>query len=73
MTTHVRSSVIFHLFELYMFVLLLQFEEKNPHSRLPDLFSFFSFYTELDKKKVERKIVNIFLPISLNMCFGCLK
>ena len=27
----------------------------------------------LDKQKIERKIVNIFLPISLNMWFGCSK
>ena len=27
----------------------------------------------LDKKKIERKIVNIFLPISFNICFGCSK
>ena len=26
-----------------------------------------------DKKKFERKIVNIFLPISFNICFGCSK
>ena len=24
-------------------------------------------------KKFERKIVNIFLPVSLNICFGCSK
>ena len=27
-------------------------------------------YTGLDKQNFERKIVNIFLPISFNMCFG---
>ena len=26
-----------------------------------------------DKKNYERKIVIIFLPINLNMCFGCSK
>ena len=29
--------------------------------------------TEVKMKIFERKIVNIFLPISLNMCFGCSK
>ena len=32
-----------------------------------------AFSTGLDKKSFERKIVNIFLPISLNICFGCSK
>ena len=27
----------------------------------------------LDKQKNEHKIVNIFLPISFNICFGCSK
>ena len=27
----------------------------------------------LDKQNFEREIVNIFLPVSLNICFGCLK
>ena len=27
----------------------------------------------LDKQKNQRKIVNIFLPISFNICFGCSK
>ena len=30
-------------------------------------------HTGLDKKNTERKIVNIFLPISFNICFGCSK
>ena len=25
----------------------------------------------LDKQKLQRKIVNIFLPINFNVCFGC--
>ena len=29
--------------------------------------------TGLDKQNFERKIVNIFLPISLNICFGYTK
>ena len=29
--------------------------------------------TGLDKKKFQRKIVNIFLPINFNICFGCSK
>ena len=30
--------------------------------------------TGLDKqKKIQRKIVNIFLPINFNICFGCSK
>ena len=29
------------------------------------------FGTGLDKQNFERKFVNIFLPISLNICFGC--
>ena len=29
--------------------------------------------TGLDKQIFERKIVNTFLPISLNVCFGCSK
>ena len=29
--------------------------------------------TGLDKKKFKHKIVNIFLPISFNICFGCSK
>ena len=28
---------------------------------------------DLDKLNFERKIVNIFLPISFNICFGCSK
>ena len=33
-----------------------------------------TFITGLDKqKKNQRKIVNIFLPISFNICFGCSK
>ena len=27
----------------------------------------------LMNKKIQRKIVNIFLPINLNICFGCPK
>ena len=30
-------------------------------------------YIGLDKQIFERKIVNIFLPISFNICFGCSK
>ena len=30
-------------------------------------------YTGLDKQLFERQIVNIFLPISFNICFGCSK
>ena len=29
--------------------------------------------TGLNKKKNQRKNVNIFLPISFNICFGCSK
>ena len=29
--------------------------------------------TKLNTENVQRKIVSIFLPISLNMCFGCSK
>ena len=32
-----------------------------------------SYNTGLDKQNFECKIVNIFLPISLNICFGCSK
>ena len=39
-----KSHATAPLYELYMFVLLLQFE-KNPHSRQQDLFSFISVYT----------------------------
>ena len=31
------------------------------------------FYIGLDKQIFERKIVNIFLPISFNICFGFTK
>ena len=31
------------------------------------------FVSGLVKHSFERKIVNIFLPISYNICFGCLK
>ena len=27
----------------------------------------------LDKKKIQRKIIDIFLPISFSICFGCSK
>ena len=27
----------------------------------------------LDKQKISAKIVNIFLPINFNICFGCSK
>ena len=30
-------------------------------------------YTGLDKKNVQHKIVNIFLPITFTICFGCSK
>ena len=30
-------------------------------------------YTGLDKQNFQRKNVNIFLPISFNICFGCSK
>ena len=30
-------------------------------------------FLDSDKQNFECKIVNIFLPISLNVCFGCLK
>ena len=30
-------------------------------------------YTGLDKQNVQRKFVNIFLPINFNICFGCSK
>ena len=36
-------------------------------------FVVFQLFLGLDKQSFERKIVNIFLPISLNMCFGCSK
>ena len=29
--------------------------------------------TGLDNKNFQRKIVNIFLPINFNICFGCSK
>ena len=29
--------------------------------------------TGLDKQKIQRKIVNIFLPINFNICFECSK
>ena len=32
-----------------------------------------TLYIGLDKQKFQRKIVNIFLPINLNMRFGCSK
>ena len=32
-----------------------------------------SSFTGLDKNKLQRKIVNNFLPISFNICFGCSK
>ena len=31
------------------------------------------FTTGLDKQKFQHKIVNIFLPINFNICFGCSK
>ena len=30
-------------------------------------------FTGLDKQKFQRIIVNIFLPINFNICFGCSK
>ena len=32
-----------------------------------------NFFTGLDKQTFQRKIVNIFLPINFNICFGCSK
>ena len=31
------------------------------------------YHIGLDKQKNQRKIVNIFLPINFNICFGCSK
>ena len=32
-----------------------------------------NIYTGLDKQNFSRKILDIFLPISFNICFGCSK
>ena len=47
--------------------LLKCFDEAVPMSTLN-----MTFACKINKM-VERKIVNIFLPISFNICFGCLK
>ena len=36
-------------------------------------YNFFDCHKGLDKQNFEHKIVNVSLPISFNMCFGCSK
>ena len=39
----------------------------------PQVSEIINYSIGLDKQKIQRKIVNIFLPIIFSMCFGCSK
>ena len=56
-----------HLICFLMVVLFLRIRQFNT------LMSVFKILTGLDKQNFQLKIVNIFLPINFNICFGCSK
>ena len=47
--------------------------QNNAFQMTPSTYYVYENIIGLDKQKFQRKIVNIFLPINFNICFGCSK